>query len=452
MRIERLIAEGVHGYLSFDIRFNPRLSFLTGLNGDGKTTALELASSLLGPNLEYLGATEFRTAEVILSGKGNPITVRASRNDNGLQISISTLEGTADVSPSELELIINARREGESSSPVIRKFQQNSIIQAISELVNPVLLGIDRRPFSGKSTVAEYEDARRRDQWMRRMLLQKGLQVDRYPASLREAFSLVVVKMQEIRATLADLDEKLRNDIFERAFELPDFTLSRVAPTTARLKDYQSKLQKIQQVANEVSLPMQRTGPKIEAYIESVTKIVHGFERQTIKRRPKGQMLDAEENEALVQWYLVQPQVDQIEGHLDLLTKYVDERAELLDPITQLKNLVDSFLEQTGKELIVERIGVPAIKITATGQTRDLASLSSGERQVMSILSQLTLNPELESSGILMVDEPELSLHLAWQEKFVEAILEANSSVQFILATHSPAIVLDRDDACIDLR
>jgi predicted ATP-binding protein involved in virulence len=67
------------------------------------------------------------------------------------------------------------------------------------------------------------------------------------------------------------------------------------------------------------------------------------------------------------------------------------------------------------------------------------------------MLAHLSLNPSLSGSGIFIVDEPELSLHIDWQEKFVDAIRKANPNVQLILATHSPAIILDRDEACIDL-
>ena len=50
-----------------------------------------------------------------------------------------------------------------------------------------------------------------------------------------------------------------------------------------------------------------------------------------------------------------------------------------------------------------------------------------------------------------MVDEPELSLHVAWQELFVDAVANANPGLQMILATHAPSIILDRIDKCVDL-
>lgn len=45
------------------------------------------------------------------------------------------------------------------------------------------------------------------------------------------------------------------------------------------------------------------------------------------------------------------------------------------------------------------------------------------------------------SSGIFVVDEPELSLHLSWQKVFVKKALEVNSNVQLIFATHAPEII-----------
>jgi predicted ATP-binding protein involved in virulence len=55
MKITRLQAENVHGYLPLDIEFFEDLTFLTGLNGSGKTTVLRLLMALLTPNIDELG-------------------------------------------------------------------------------------------------------------------------------------------------------------------------------------------------------------------------------------------------------------------------------------------------------------------------------------------------------------------------------------------------------------
>lgn len=55
--------------------------------------------------------------------------------------------------------------------------------------------------------------------------------------------------------------------------------------------------------------------------------------------------------------------------------------------------------------------------------------------------------------GICIIDEPELSLHIGWQEIFVDALLRASPNTQFIIATHAPAILAknERREWCIDL-
>ena len=55
-------------------------------------------------------------------------------------------------------------------------------------------------------------------------------------------------------------------------------------------------------------------------------------------------------------------------------------------------------------------------------------------------------------SGIYIIDEPEASLHLAWQKKFVESIQKANRSIQLVFATHSPEIIGRYSDYAVKLQ
>lgn len=65
--------------------------------------------------------------------------------------------------------------------------------------------------------------------------------------------------------------------------------------------------------------------------------------------------------------------------------------------------------------------------------------LSSGEKQLLIILGQAFLQ---EGKPITYIaDEPEISLHIEWQEKLTDAITKINPNAQIIFATHSPDIV-----------
>ena len=46
-------------------------------------------------------------------------------------------------------------------------------------------------------------------------------------------------------------------------------------------------------------------------------------------------------------------------------------------------------------------------------------------------------------TGVMFMDEPEVSLHVEWQQRLIALIRELNPHVQIILTTHSPAMIMD---------
>lgn len=55
----------------------------------------------------------------------------------------------------------------------------------------------------------------------------------------------------------------------------------------------------------------------------------------------------------------------------------------------------------------------------------------------------LTVLIEDGQNYVLFMDEPEVSLHVEWQKRLIDLILELNSNVQIILTTHSPAVIMN---------
>lgn len=55
----------------------------------------------------------------------------------------------------------------------------------------------------------------------------------------------------------------------------------------------------------------------------------------------------------------------------------------------------------------------------------------------------LTVLVEDNKDYVLFMDEPEVSLHIDWQKRLIDLILELNPNVQIILATHSPAVIMN---------
>ncbi len=64
-------------------------------------------------------------------------------------------------------------------------------------------------------------------------------------------------------------------------------------------------------------------------------------------------------------------------------------------------------------------------------------SLSSGQKEMISILSMLAMN---DSHGICLIDEPELHLNADWHANFLYTASKYAPNVQFIVATHSTSL------------
>lgn len=67
-----------------------------------------------------------------------------------------------------------------------------------------------------------------------------------------------------------------------------------------------------------------------------------------------------------------------------------------------------------------------------------LDNLSSGEKQLLLLLTTVFLQEE--KPNVLLMDEPEISLHIEWQDRLVGTLRELNPNCQLILTTHSPNI------------
>jgi predicted ATP-dependent endonuclease of OLD family len=55
----------------------------------------------------------------------------------------------------------------------------------------------------------------------------------------------------------------------------------------------------------------------------------------------------------------------------------------------------------------------------------------------------LTVLVQDNRHGVLFMDEPEISLHVEWQQRLVSIIRGLNPNIQIILTTHSPAVIMD---------
>jgi len=115
------------------------------------------------------------------------------------------------------------------------------------------------------------------------------------------------------------------------------------------------------------------------------------------------------------------------------------EKAQAISaPKKKFQDLLDDLFQETGKKIVRTE---NEIRFTQIGETLYPYQLSSGEKQMLAIL--LTVLVEDNLPYVLFMDEPEVSLHIDWQQRLIDLILELNPNVQIILTTHSPAVIMN---------
>jgi len=120
------------------------------------------------------------------------------------------------------------------------------------------------------------------------------------------------------------------------------------------------------------------------------------------------------------------------------------QAALLSGPKTKFQNIIDELLRDTNKTIDRKSNEIQFIQ----GRQRLTPyQLSSGEKQLLVIM--LTALIENGEHYALLMDEPEISLHIEWQKQLISLIRELNPNAQIILSTHSPALIMDGWMDCV---
>ena len=112
--------------------------------------------------------------------------------------------------------------------------------------------------------------------------------------------------------------------------------------------------------------------------------------------------------------------------------------SEVSRPKALFQDMIDELFRDT-KKTIDRRSN--EIQFCQNGEVLTPYQLSSGEKQLLVIL--LTVLVENGKPYALLMDEPEISLHIEWQQRLIDLIRRLNPHVQIILSTHSPALIMD---------
>ncbi len=124
--------------------------------------------------------------------------------------------------------------------------------------------------------------------------------------------------------------------------------------------------------------------------------------------------------------------------YLELYEKAIDPLEHEYTKLKLFKDILDSRNKITKKIFLYSKEG---IIVTVDGEQLPLECLSSGEKNDFVMFYNLIFGSPQNS--LVLVDEPEISLHIEWQEDYLDRLIEIceMNHLQAIVATHSPNII-----------
>ena len=186
---------------------------------------------------------------------------------------------------------------------------------------------------------------------------------------------------------------------------------------------------------------MRKIGYDSETFVQKLKPLFEKLETLIDSIKPQE---EEKRTSISIEWLINRAQVDKLARLVEIIDDYNNKTNKAFKPINKFIQIINSFIKDTGKKLYIDQVGHLFIK-RPNGRDVSIDALSSGERQIVILFANVMFNRFTSESqeNILIIDEPELSLHIKWQEIFIETLLTASEKTQFILATHSPDIVGD---------
>ncbi len=137
-----------------------------------------------------------------------------------------------------------------------------------------------------------------------------------------------------------------------------------------------------------------------------------------------------------------------------VLSVYTDDTGRKLSSLSDLLAKIKLFKELIDQQFVTKDVQInrqTGIEVKFNGRKVPIERLSSGEQHQLVLFFELLF--EIKHNSLILIDEPELSLHVAWQKKFIADLMKIIDLNRFdvILATHSPQLIGRWGDLVVEL-
>ena len=404
------------------------ISIITAPNGYGKSAILRIINSIFNSNFSYLTKIEFEKIRITL-GAGKYLTISKTKREKtnaslGLGIEFQT-SGTGfeakkftysrNLSASDLRVI-------ERHLPIEKVDNEYWLDYQTDDLLNldQVLDRYKARLPNRFGTANEIPD------WL---------------SSIQNSVNVHFVETQR----LLHIDERVDRRAHGRRQATTTAVVEKNATDLARkigrlLQSYANKSQIMDQTFPKRILDIQREKVSSEGKIR---KDLQELAKKRDELISVG-MLDSTMSAPISPSPILKQ--ENIRRILDVYVEDTFEKLNIFDEtygkVNLFKNLLDEHLQFKNIEIDSLR-GIRAID-EENGKTIPLDALSSGEQHELVLIYGLLF--QVEENAVILIDEPELSLHVSWQKKFIDDIqrIQKLKNLRVVIATHSPQIIHDK--------
>lgn len=414
MQISRLQIKKLYDQYNYDIDFNneekEQITILTGPNGYGKTTILRILNSLNPKSLYYFYVIKFN--EIIISFDNNTV-LNITQSYKTETESISAVDYKEDLKK-EVRFTWN-KATGEALTHFV--YNNTNIEKALRSY------NFLRETYSRRRALNDLPNREKRE------ILLDNEEFNEHIAKSngQEQF---LMQLETLRSYYIPAN-RIYNEAHEENDELP-IEKVREALMDKMETAQQNYLFYSQQVDSNFIKKV--LDPNYEVCSQaSYNKLKDGVESQmnTIvkyKLTPKVEIPEYnEKNKAVLFAYL--------KGLEEKFSKIstISKKTELFQEMLTSKHFANKSVEISPQHGFMFK--------SDKGDIIDGYKLSSGEQNEIIMLYRLIY--EVPDQGLLLIDEPENSLHVAWQKTIVDDMKEIASvkRLQIIIATHSPSIV-----------
>lgn len=421
--LDSVVIEGLWGLTTPAIRFqlDPQFNFLIGQNGTGKTTVINLIAAALVADFERLDKIQFTRIVIFLKEKHN-------RKKPSIEI---VKKAKKDVPYYDIEYRIKA-----SAKEDAKTFD----LDALAE--EQFYRGVAPRSLRERFYRERFLDIQHQ---LRSMINLCWLSVHRYnedqrPNDDRKYVPAVDQKLATLKTAFLKYFSQLSRNYSEQTkdFQKKSFLSLLTAEGETSVIDFSKKLDieseknSLEKVFEVLGVASSEYNNRLETHFKrfstSLNKYLDTTELNTVQFAA---FYSAWKAHSLVQHY----------------EKLEKNRLEIFRPQNNFLEVINELFDGRKTASISERNEI--IVQSRDGRQIPLEDLSSGEKQLLIILGEALLQ---EGETIVYIaDEPELSLHVKWQERLTNSIAKLNPNAQIIFATHSPDIVSDKGDKIINM-